>query len=296
MTKICCNKWCYCYTTIALATMLLLLPLIILSQVPRISYMHPESVYWNSTAELQFDYMPWLYYAEIALSSSGCPSLQGQLYVIKDQDCSNLPNVTTKYVDHSFPVDHVYMRPGSTITFTVSPTTTGLVWLLPEYSYREYEKNRTGFNCQHKPAGAYCFEASNYLNKSHLYSIAQPAYYYIRTQPASFNITPNKHNYNRSYDRVLFNVDALPPSATVTKLSSEFTRITFRKPFTSEKTCVLLNIPSSCSTPIKVLVSNVSRGEDVLIYPAIPPFICLVFFFILLFVHVFMYCYRNRMA
>ena len=257
--------------------------------------MHPKYVFRNTTAELQFDRMP--YYAQVALRGSGCPP-EGQLYVIRNQDCSNLPYVVTKYVNFWNPVDHVYMRPRSRINFTMTPAASGQVWILPDYRYDEYSKNKEHFNCHFPPSGAYCFEASRYKNKSYLYSVTQPSYYYLRLQPPSFNVTPNKRDYNQSYDRVLFNIDAIPPSATVTTytLSSDFTTIYFRKLFSWEKTCVLLNIPadSFCVTPIKVKVSQVwphpplhsliSGVEDGLIYLAML-LICLAVLCMLVYFH-----------
>ena len=266
--------------------MLLVLLLIVLSQVPRSRYVHPQNVFQDSTAELQFDYLPLLYRAEMALSTSGCSphsgsscSLQGQLYIIKNIDCSNLPNVTTDFVTSQ--VNFVYMRPGSTMNFTVTSTAATQVWILPDYRYYEYIDNQKDFNCQHPPSGAHCFEASEYRNKSYLYSVTQPAYYYIRNYQSSIT--------SISYNRVLFNVTAVLHLASSYKLSaSQFTTISFRKLFSFEKTCVLLNIPSNPSYPsdIAVLVSNVARGEDVLVFPAVVLFICLVFFFIFICVHV----------
>ena len=275
--QICCNLWVCSCIAILLVIMLSFL-LIILAQG---SHMHPKYVYNNSTAELQFDHMPL--YAKVALVGSGC-SPQGQLYVIRNQDCSSVPSVTTKYVNFWNPVDHVYMRPESTINFTVSPAASGQVWILTDYVYSEYSNNSTNFNCHLPPSGAYCFEASKYLNSSYLFSVVQPAYYFIRLQPPSFNITPNKLDYNQSYNRVLFDVDAIGPSDTVTTytVSSDFIPVYFRKPFSCEKTCVLLNIPSDslCVTPIEVQVSTFARQEDSLLYLAIL-LICLAVLFML---------------
>lgn len=290
LRKICCNRWCCCYTTVFLIIALLAIPLITLSQVPQVlSSVRPKNVYLNNTVQLQFDQMPWLDHIDITFMDSQCGP-QGQLYVLQGQDCSELPMVTTNYVNRESPVDSVYMLPGSTINFTVSSGSNGQVWIFSDYeSTNNFDGNPTQFNCNNPPLGAYCFEVANYLNGSYLYPVTQPAFYYIRQQPPSFNVTPNRRDFNHSYNRVLFQSEAIASSAANTQLSSVSTTVYLQQRFVHEKTCVLLSISetSLCFSRIELQASNAIRRQDILLYPAIAVAIFFALLIVVISVHVF---------
>ena len=299
LKKICCNRWCYCYTAVFLIIALLSLLLIVLSQVPRVvPSVRPKYVYWNNTIELQFDQMSWLNNIDTYFNDLSCQP-QGQLYVLQGQDCAELPTVTTNFVNPQSPVDSVYMRQGSTIVFTVSPGSHGQEWIFSDYeSTNDFDGNPTQFNCNDPPLGAYCFEVAEYLNESFSYTITQPAFYYIRQHPPSFNVTPHRRNFANSYNRVLFEVEAIPSSATIAQLSSVSTTVNFRNSFMLEKTCVLLNIPERClgSNRIELQASNATRRQDILLYPGISVVIFFAVLIIVVSVHVVYHHSRRQVS
>ena len=252
---------------------LLALALIILSQVPQLTpLVSPKALFTNSTVELQFDQMDWLDRLDMRLHSSVHCQPQGKLYVIRGHDCNELPNITTSYVDPYNPVDRVYMRPGSTINFTVSPNSYGHVWIFTNcMASSDPQCDASRFECQQPPQGSFCFEAARYTNSSYLHPITQPAYYFIRQNPPSFNVAPNKHNFRHSYHRVLHDLDRIVSLAVnVIQLSSTYTPIYIGNRFSYEATCVLVNIPQRpiCGNDIQLQSTNVTKRQDVLLYPA----------------------------
>ena len=301
LKKICCNRWCWCYTAILLIIALLALALIILSQVPRVTpSVSPKALFANSTVEVQFDEMAWLDHLDMRLFSSLDCQPQGQLYVIRGHNCNELPNITTNYVDPYNPVDRVYMRPGSTIHFTVSPNSYGQVWIFTNcMSSSDPQCDASRFDCQRPPQGSFCFEAAQYTNRSYLHLITQPAYYFIRLNPPSFNVTPNKLNFRHSYGRVLYDLSRIVSLAeNVTQLSSTYTPIYIGNSFSYEETCVLLNIAEEtvCGNDIQLQSTNVTRRQDVLLYPAIVFLIANVILLAVMGVHVYWYCCSRNVS
>ena len=253
--------------------------------------LRPKVIFDNSTVELQFSQMPLLDYLDIQLNSGSTCS--PELYVMQGQDCSQLPNITTHYVDN--PLNHVYMRPGSTINFTVSPTSKGEVWIFSDQQSTDcFDRVDSAFDCQQQSPGTFCFEAADIQNGSYLHQITQPAYYSIRQRPDSLycNVTPNQTNFSRSYHRVLFNISS--SVANEIQLSPTLTTVRIGKPFVYEKTCVLLYISewSDCDrTTLQVF--NAKRRQDFLLYPAIGVVFVVVALTIVITVHVYC-CIRRR--
>ena len=286
---------------ILLVTALLALALIVLSQVPRITpLVSPKALFTNGTVELQFDQMDWLDRLDMRLHSSVHCQPRGKLYVIRGHDCNELPNITTSYVDPYNPVDRVYMRPGSTINFTVSPNSHGRVWIFTNCMFSsDPECDASRFDCQYPPQGSFCFEAAQYTNSSYLHPITQSAYYFIRQHPPSFNVTPNKHNYGHSYHRVLHDLSRIVSLAeNVTQLSSTYSPIYIGNPFSYEETCVLLNIAEGtvCGNDIRLQSTNVTRRQDVLLYPAIMFLIAVVILIVVIGVHVHRNCCSGNVS
>ena len=291
LRKICCNRWCWCYTMILLVITLLAIVLIILSQVPHVTTLvSPKALFTNSTVELQFDQMAWLDHLHMRLhSSSGCQP-QGQLYVIQGHNCNDLPSISTSYVDPNNPVDHVYMRPGSSINFTVSRNSYGQVWIFTNCMFSsDPQCDASHFDCQKPPRGSFCFEAAQYTNRSYLHPITHSAYYFIRQHPPSFNVTPNKHDFRHSYHRVLHDLGRIVSLAVnVTPLSSTYTPIYIgKKLLLFDKSCVLVNIAQQpiCGHDIQLQSTNVTRRQDVLLYPAVPLLIAVAVWFIVMCIH-----------
>lgn len=292
LKKMCCNRWCCFYTGSFLVIVLLSSLLPILSQFPQLVMpsVRPKVIFDNSTVELQISQMPLLDYLDIRLGTGSTCS--PELYVIQGQDCSQLPNITTHYVDN--PLKHVYMRPGSTINFTVSPTSKGEVWIFSDQqSTDDFDTDNAAFDCQQQSPGTFCFEAANIQNGSYLHQITQPAYYSIRQRPHSLycNVTPNQTNFSRSYYRVLFNI-----STSVTnkiQLSPTVSPVRIGKPFFYEKTCVLLYISEGSDCDRTTLqVFDATRRQDFLLYPAIAVIFLVVALTTVITVHV--YCCIRR--
>lgn len=294
LKKICCNRWCLCYTGNILVIALLSSLLPILSQLPHLVLpsLRPKVIFDNSTVQLQFSQMSLLDGLDLRLSTESTCS--PKLYVMQGQDCSQLPNVTTHYVDPCNPLDHVYMRPGSTINFTVSPNSNGHVWIFSDQqSTDDFDRDASAFDCQQQSPGTFCFEAADIKNGSYLHQITQPAYYSVRQRPETLycNVTPNQTNFSHSYYRVLFNISS--SVANVIHLSPTLTPIHIGKPFIYEKTCILLYVSewSDCDRT-RLQFFNATRRQDFLLYPGIAVIFLVVTLIIVITVHI--WCHFRR--
>ena len=301
LKKICCNRWCWCYTVIILVIVLVAIGLIIFSQVPRVTpLVSPIALFTNSTVELEFAQTDWLDHLDMRLHSSTSCQPQAKLYVLQGNDCSYLPSITTSYVDPNNPVDHVYMLPGSTINFTVTPNSYGEVWIFTNCMFSsDPECDASRFDCQQPPQGSFCFKAAQYSNSSYLHPITHSAYYFIRQHPPSFNITPNKFNFSHSYHRFLHDLGRIVSLPVIVyQLSSAYTPIYIGNPFSSKKTCVLVNIAQRpvCGHDIQLQSTNATRRQDVLLYLAIPFLIAVVILFAVMCVHVCRYCSSKNVS
>ena len=277
----CCNRrWCCCYTVVLVIIALLALAIIILSQEPRVSpSVHPHYVFRNSTVELLFDNKPWLDRIALALDKN-CGT---KLYQIQDQDCRTLRTLNTSYVDPNDKVDNIYMLPGSVIHFTVNPGTSGQIWVLSDYD----STNTFGIkppDCFQPPPGAYCFQAAEHPG-NYLYTIKQPANYFIRFYPKS-----TARDVKWYFNRTIFDIEAIDQHYNGVPLTQVPTILFF--PFPYKTSCNLLDVPaqSQCYSG-KLLATNVVRQYDYLIFPAIPLFIGVIILIVLAGVHA---CCRFR--
>ena len=261
----------------------------ILSQIPQVVMpsVRPMVIFDNSTVELQISQMALLDYLDIRLNPGSTCS--PELYVMQGQDCSQLPNITTHYVDPYNALNHVYMRPESTINFTVSSNSKGEVWIFSDQQFTDdFDTDDSAFDCRQQSPGTFCFEAADIQNGSYLHQITQPAYYSIRQRPESLycNVTPNPTNFSHSYYRVLFDISSLVTN--VIHLSPTVSPVRIGKPFVYEKTCVLLYISewSDCYRT-KLQVFNATRRQDFLLYPAIAVVFLVVALTVVITVHVY---------
>ena len=273
--------WCCCYTTFLAIMVLLALALIIFSQEPRVSpSVHPHYVFRNSTVELLFDYKPILDRIALALDKN-CGT---KLYQIQDQDCRTLRTLNTSYVDPNDKVDNIYMLPGSVIHFTVNPGTSGQIWVLSDYDSASTFGIKPP-DCFQPPPGAYCFQAAEHPG-NYLYTIKQPANYFIRFYPKS-----TARDVKWYFNRTIFDIEAIDQHYNGVPLTQVPTVLSF--PFPYKTSCILLDIPalSRCYSG-KLLATNVLRQNWYLIFLAIPVFICVIILIVLATVHVC--CHRRR--
>ena len=258
---------------------LLALALIIFSQEPHVSpSVHPHYVFRNSTAELLFDYKPFLDHIALAMDKN-CAA---KLYQIPDQDCRTLRTLNTSYVDPNDKVDDIYMLPGSVIHFNVNSVTNGEIWILSDYDTASTFGIKPP-DCFQPPPGAYCFQAAEHPG-NYLYTIKQPANYFIRFYPKNTG-----QGVKWYFNRTIFDIEAIDQHYNSVPLTQVPTVFSF--PFPYKTSCILLDVPaqSQCYSG-KLLAANVVRQYDYLIFPAIPLFICVTILVVLAGVHVCCHC------
>ena len=275
----CNRRWCCCYTVVLVITALLALAIIILSQEPHVSpSVRPYYVFHNSTAELLFDYMPFLDRIALAMDKN-CGA---KLYQIQDQDCRSLQTLNTSYVDPNDKVDFIYMLPQSVIHFTVNSDTSGQIWILSDYDSASTFGVKPP-DCFHPPPGAYCFQAAEHPG-NYLHTIIQPANYFIRFYP-----TNTARDVKWYFNRTIFDIKAIDKQHNGVPLTQVPT--TFFFPFPYKTSCILLNVPeqSPCYSG-KLLATNVVRQDDYLIFPAILLFTGVIILIVLASVHVCCQC------
>ena len=278
-----CSRWWYCcYAIISVVIILLAVLLIILSQEPPISpSVYPQYAYHNSTVELLFDHTAFLDHIAVGMNNI-CGA---KLYQIQDQDCRTLP-LTTSYVDHQ--PDFIYMLPGSTIHFTITPSTSGQIWIFSDYpTLNRYSIDHSHFDCLSPPSGAFCIEAQDHPG-NYPHAITQPAYYFI-----TFSSVSTAKGVQWHINRTIFDIERISNQyhdIYIGLLTPDYTLIYF--PFPYKKSCVLVNFPTGKCIYAKIQAANAERQELYLIFPAIPLVICVIILIVLVGVHV--YCDSRR--
>lgn len=262
---------------------LLVVLLITLSQEPHISpSVHPSYVYANSTAEVLFDYTPWLSHIALAMDKN-CGA---KLYQIQDKDCSTLPTLNTSYVDSGDQFDNIYMLPGSVIHFEINPATSGEIWVFSDHdTASKFGMASSTFDCFYPPPGALCFQAQKNPGR---YSIIQPAYYCIRFIPSNLDVELH-------FNRIIFDIELITNDyRNIGTLTTDSTPISF--PFPYKKSCILLHVlagPSECHIGGgQVIATNVVRQEGYLIFPGMFLVICVITLIVLVGVH--LYCHFRK--
>ena len=270
-----CSRWWYCcYTIFIIVIASLALLLIILTQEPPISpSVRPQYAYGYSTVELLFDHIPFLDHIAVGMTTN-CGA---KVYHIPDQDCSSLPKLNTSYVNPTDMVDFIYMLPGSTIHFNITPGTRGAIWVFSDYdTLNNIQTDPTHFHCDSPPSGAFCFQAEQHPGQ-YPHVITRPAYYFIYL---TFNKGVQWH-----FNRTIFDFDAISKDyQNIGILRPDYTLI-LHFPFPYKKNCVLVHFPSEQCNNAQIQAKNAVRQELYLIFPAIPLVICGIILIVLVGVH-----------
>ena len=268
-----CSRWWYCCYTIFLIVMAsLALLLIILTQEPPISpSVRPQYAYGYSTVELLFDHIPFLDHIAVRMTEN----CKAKLYQIPDHDCSSLPKLNTSNMSQSY---FIYMLPGSTIHFNITPGTHGPIWVFSDFaSFATITNDPTHFDCGSPPSGAFCIQAEQHPGQ-YPHVITQPAYYF--TYYSDNTAKGVKFHINRT----IFNIDEIGKSyPNIGILTKDHTILHF--PFPYKKSCVLVKFPTEQCDYAQIQAKNAVRQELYLIFPAIPLVICSITLFVLVGVH-----------
>ena len=197
----------------------------------------------------------------------------GVVLIIEGIQCHDLPRNVSEQTNPLLTLYYAYLLPGSVVNITVADTITNSevqVWALNSEGWQLTDMGRNLGSCNDPPPGTSCFLASSKVGQTIQQEIEKADFYfYFITNISSlsdvyFTYVAEQYLYNLTEIRKLFS-----PTETAT-IRDRSQTVTISPTFDFQRRkCIMLSSLCPSTQSHTVIIRNLKRRMDVLIFPGV---------------------------